>query len=152
MALQFLSGQVAVSDPSPIGPTALSGPAKDVQAKVVRLTSANFSTSGTNTLVAVLPADASILGFRTWVKTALSGNSVASPTMSLGTASGGTQFASAVALTNTTGTYAVTTPVTGIIQGYNIPYSSDINIYFGGGCSTGNPTAGEIYLIIDYVR
>ena len=152
MAYQFLTGQVAVSDPSPIGPTPLSGPPKDVQIKLVRLTSANFTTTGTNSLVAVLPADASILGFRVWTKAALTGNSVASPTMGLGLTSGGTDFASAVAVTNTSGTYAVTTPVSNIMQAYNIPYGQDIPIWFRGGCSTGNPTAGELFLLIEYVR
>ena len=152
MAIQFIPGQVATGDPYPNAPTALSGPSKDLQTRVVKLSSANFTTSGTNTLVAVLPADASIISFRTWVKTALSGNSVSSPTVTLGTTSAGTDYASAVALTNTTGTYAWVTPVTGIIQAYNPPYSSDLNIWFKGGCSTGNPTAGEIYLIIEYVR
>lgn len=152
MAIQFIPGQVAVGDPYPNAPTVLSGPVKDIQAKVVKLSSANFSTTGTNTLVAVLPADATILSFRSWVKTALSGNSVSAPTLTLGTTSGGTDFASAVSMTNTTGTYAVLTPVTGIVQNYNIPYSTDINIWFKGSCSTGNPTAGEVYLIIEYVR
>lgn len=152
MSLQFLTGQVAVSDPYPGAPTVLSGPVKDVVTKVVRLTSANFTTGGTNTLVAVLPADASILSVATWVGTALSGNGVTSPTMSLGTASGGTQFTNALAITNTVGTYALASPITGILQKYNVPLGNDIQIWFGGGCSTGNPTAGEILLIIEYVR
>ena len=152
MALQFLTGQVALSDPYPNAPTVLSGPPKDVQVKVIRLTSANFTTTGVNTLVAVLPTDASILGFKTWVKTALSGGGVTAPTMSIGATSGGTDYTSAVAITNTTGTYALATPVTGIMQAYQIPYGSDLNIWFRGACSTGNPTAGEIYLVIEYVR
>lgn len=152
MALQFLSGQVAVSDPYPVAPTVLSGPVKDVVTKVIRLTSANFSTTGVNTMVAQLPADASILSVATWVGTVLSGNGVTSPTMSLGTASAGTQFTNALAITNTAGTYALASPVTGILQKYNVPLGADIQIWFGGSCSTGNPTAGEIFLIIEYVR
>ena len=152
MAIQFIPGQVATGDPYPNAPTALSGPVKDLQTRVVKLSSANFTTTGTNTLVAVLPADATIISFRTWVKTALAGNSVASPTVTLGSTSAGTDYASTVALTNTTGTYAFVTPVTGIIQAYNPPYSADLNIWFKGGCSTGNPTSGEVYLIIEYVR
>jgi hypothetical protein len=153
MALQFLSGQVAVSDPYPNAPTALSGPVKDVITKVVRLTSANFSTSGVNTLVAVLPVDSSIISVQTYVKTALSGNGVTSPTLSLGTASGGTQFTNALAITNTTGTFANASPITNIMQVYNVPFSGvDINIWAGGACSTGNPTAGEIFVVIKYVR
>lgn len=152
MAFQFVPGQVAVGDPAPTGPTVLSGPVKDDVIKVVKLSSANFSTIGINTLVAQLPADASIISIRTWVKTALSGNGVTLPTLNLGTAPAGTQFTSALAITNTTGTYAVASPVTGILQNYQIPQGNDIQIWAGGGCSTGNPTAGEIYLIIGYAR
>ena len=152
MALQFLPGQVAVSDPYPNAPTVLSGPVKDLQCKVVRLTSANFTTGGTNTLVAVLPADASITAIKFWVKTALSGNGVTSPTASIGATSGGTDYTNALAITNTTGTYATASSVTGILQAYQVPWSGDNNIWFKGSCSTGNPTAGEIYLIIEYFR
>lgn len=152
MSLQFIPGQVALGDPYPNAPTVLSGPVKDLQCKVVKLSSANFTTGGTNTLVAVLPADASIISFRHWVKTALSGNGVTSPTASIGASSGGTDYTSALAITNTTGTYAVASSVTGIVQNYNIPLSGDLNIWYKGSCSTGNPTAGEIYLIIEYIR
>lgn len=152
MAFQFVPGQVAVGDPSPTGPTVLSGPAKDVDVKVIKLSSANFATVAVNTLVAQLPADATILGLRTWVKTVLSGNGITLPTISLGSASAGTQFTSALAITNTVGTYAVASPVTGIIQNYQIPQGNDIQLWVSGSCSTGNPTAGEIYLIVEYCR
>ena len=65
MAIQFVPGQVAVSDPNAAypNPTAISN-IKDVVVKVVKLTSANFTvTTATNTLVAVLPADATILEY-----------------------------------------------------------------------------------------
>lgn len=152
MAIQFIPGQVAVGDPSPIGPTVLSGPVKDLQCKVVKLSSANFSTTGVNTLVAALPADASIISIRFWVKTALSGGGVTAPTASVGATSGGTDYTSALAITNTTGTYLVAGTVTGIVQNYQVPLSGDLNIWFRGACSTGNPTAGEIYMIVEYVR
>ena len=152
MSFNFVPGQVALSDPYPNAPTVNSQVAKETYLKAVKLSSANFSTTGVNTLVAVLPADASIIGFRIWTGTALSGGGVTSPTLSIGTVSAGTQFTSALAITNTTGTYAVATPVTGIFQNYSIPLGSDINIWMRGACSTGNPTAGEIYVLIEYVR
>lgn len=152
MALQFIPGQVAVGDPYPNAPTPLSGPVKDLQVKVVKLSSANYTTAGTNTLVAVLPADASIISMRHWTKTVLSGNGVTSPTATIGATSAGTDYTSALAVTNTTGTYTVATPITGIVQNYQVPLSGDLNIWYKGSCSTGNPTAGEIYLIIEYVR
>lgn len=151
MAIVFVPGQVAVGDPSPTGPTPTSN-VKDLLVKVVKLSSANFTTAGVNTLVAVLPADASIIGVFSYVKTALSGNGVTSPVISIGSTSGGTEFANAVGVTNTTGTYAAVTPVTAIVQAYGLPLPGDIPIFLRGICSTGNPTAGEIDLVIQYVR
>lgn len=137
-------------DPNTAGPFA-SYQIKDVVVKVIKLTFANFTTAGVNAFVAQIPADASILGFETWVKTALN-NGATSPTISLGTAAAGTQFASAVAITNTIGTQALVSPVAGILQEYNPPYTADIPLWVRGACSTANPTAGEIYLVIKYVR
>jgi len=151
MAINFVQGQVAVGDPSPTGPTPLSN-TKDMLVKVVKLTSANFTTGGVNTQVASFPADATILSFDYYTKTALSGNGVTLPTVSLGTASAGTQFTTTTALTNTAGTHARISGVSGIMQNYGLPLGSDIALWVAGACSTGNPTAGEIYLIVTYVR
>ena len=139
------------TDPNSSGPFS-TFQVKDVVTKVFKLTYANFTTGNTDTLIGRLPADASILRIDTWLKTAFSGNSVTSPVLSLGSASGGTQFSSAVALTNTTGTYAVHSPVTGILQAYDVPLGQEISLYARGGCSTGNPTAGELYIVVQYVR
>ncbi len=152
MAIQFVPGQVAVGDPSPVGPTPLSGPAKDVQCKVIKLSSANFTTGGTNTLVAQLPADATILTMRLWVKTQLAGGSISAATLNVGTASGGTQFVSAYNAFGTAGTIALITPISNIVQNYNIPMGNDIQIWAGGTATTGNPNAGELYLLVEYVR
>ncbi len=138
-------------DPNPAAPFA-TFQIKDVVCKAFKLTYANFGTTAVNTNVGILPADASIIRVTTWVKTALSGNSVSSPTISLGSASAGTQFTNALAITNTTGTYAVASPITGIMQAYEVPLGSDIPLWVSGGCSTGNPTAGEIYLLVEYIR
>lgn len=152
MAINVVPGQVAVSDPSPSGPSAISNINNTLQ-KVIRLTSANFTTTGVDRLVAVLPADATIIGITTWVGTALTGNSVASPTLSLGTASAGTQFFATNAFpAGAAGTYSVITTITGIFQTRNIPYSTDIQVWARGICTTGNPTAGEMFMVINYVR
>ncbi len=152
MAINFVQGQVAVGDPSPTGPTPLSN-IKEVQVKVVKLTSANFTvTSATNTLVAVLPADATILGFTYWNKTKLAGASISAATMSIGTASAGTQFVSAFDVFTTVGTQARLSPVTGIMQNYAVPLSGDIQVWVSGLATTGTPTSGEIYVTIEYVR
>ena len=152
MSIQFVPGQVAVGDPAPNGPSALSGPNKDVLVKVVKLSGANFTTGGTNTLVAVLPADATIIGINHWVKTQLAGNSISAATLNIGTSSGGTQIASAFNSFGTAGAYAAITPINAIVQNYQIPQGADIQIFAGGTATTGNPTSGEIYLVISYVR
>lgn len=153
MAINFVQGQVAVGDPSPTGPTATSN-IKDVVVKVIKLTSANFSTSGgTNTLVAVLPADATILEISAWKKTQLSGNSISAATLSLGSTSGGTEFVNAYDIYGaTTNNQVYLNPQAGIMQNYAVPLGGDINIYAKGVATTGNPTAGEIYVKILYVR
>lgn len=152
MAINFVPGQVAVSDPNPGGPTATSN-SKDKKLKVVKLTSANFSTANVDTLVAVLPADATITGFDFWVKTQLAGGSVSAATLSLGSASGGAQFVSASALAfGAANTFSTMPAVLGIMQNYSLPLGGDIPIYARGTATTGNPTSGELYLTIHYVR
>lgn len=156
MAIQFVPGQVAVGDPSPTGPSALSGPAKDVQVKVFKLSSANFSTSRIDTLVGVLPADSTILTIHTYVKTQLAGGGITSATLRFGTTSAGTDIcgdssnaydiAGAIRLMNNGGLNG------GIMQNYAIPLGQDIKLYAGGGCAGGNPTSGEQYIIVTYVR
>jgi hypothetical protein len=103
-------------------------------------------------LLASFPADTSFLGFEIWVGTVLSGNGVTSPVVSLGSASGGTQFASAVAVTNSAGYAAKLTPVTGILQAHDNINRTDIKLYLRGGCSTGSPTAGQMYLTVYFAR
>lgn len=151
MAIQFVQGQVALGDPAVNAPTATSN-IKDLHIKVVKLTSANFGTTQVNTLVAVLPADATIVELSYWNKTKLAGNSISAATLSLGTSSAGTQFCSAVDVFVTQGNQGHLNPLTNIMQNYNVPLGSDIQIWAGGTATTGNPTSGEIYVKIIYVR
>lgn len=155
MAFIFTPGQVAVSDPAtgggPQGPTATSN-IKDVIVKAVKLTSANFGTSAVNTKVAVLAADASIIRLSLWTNVQLAGGGITAATISIGTSSGGTQIANGLTAFSTAGTYSVLSPVTGIVQNYNIPYGADQQIWVSGTATTGNPTSGEIYLLIEYIR
>ena len=151
MAINFVQGQVAVGDPNPGGPNANSND-KDPHVKVFKLTSANFTTTGVNTLLGVFPADSTFISVDYYTKTALSGNGVTSPTLSLGSASAGTQFTTTTALTNTSGTHARISGVSGFMQNYAVPLGGDIDLWAAGACSTGNPTAGEIYVYVTYVR
>lgn len=152
MAIIVTQGQVAVSDPSPGGPNATSND-KSVHTKTVKLTSANFSTGGTSTLVTVLPADSTILSFRLWVKTQLSGGSISAATLALGNVASGAQFYAANASAfGAAGVFTVLTPVLAIMQNYNVPLGPDVQIYATGTATTGNPTGGEMYLTVEYVR
>jgi hypothetical protein len=151
MAIQVVQGQVAVSDPSPNGPNVTSN-IKDLVVKVVKLTSVNFTTGGTNTLVAMLPADATIIGFEKVVKTQLAGGGITAATIGLGNVSAGTQFLSAYSVFDAAGVNALVTPATGTMQNYGTPLGADIPLWVLGTATTGNPTSGEIYLVIKYVR
>lgn len=153
MAINFVQGQVAVSDPNPSSPSAISN-IKDVVVKVVKLTSANYTvTTSTKTLVAVLPADATILDMKLWVKTQLAGGSISAATLALGTTSGGTDIMAAnAAAYGTAGVNSTLTPVVGIMQNYSLPQGSDIQVWASGLATTGTPTSGEQYLSIYYVR
>lgn len=140
-------------DPGTAGPFS-TFQIKDSTCKAIKLTNANFSTGGTNTFVASLPADASIIGFTYWIKTQLAGGSISAATLAVGTTSGGTQFSAAnAAAFAAVGVYGILSPVSGIFQPYNPPYSTgDIPIWVNGTATTGNPTSGELYLLINYVR
>jgi hypothetical protein len=152
MAINFVQGNVAVADPNPGGPTALSN-VKSLFTKVVRLNAANFNTTQVNALVAVLPADATILDMRLTVRTQLAGGGITAATLSLGTASAGTQFVNAsTAAFGTAGANASIATVTGIFQNYALPLGGDIQVWAGGAATTGNPTSGELYLTILYAR
>lgn len=152
MAINVLQGQIAVSDGNPGGPSAISND-KSTHVKVVKLTSANFTTGGASNLVIVLPADATIITARLWVKTQLAGGGITAATISLGSSAAGTQFVNASALGfGVAGTFTVFPLINNIFQNYSLPLGPDVQIYATGTATTGNPTSGELYLTIEYVR
>lgn len=133
-------------------PTATNGD-KDIHVKVVKLLGSDFVTGGIASVKAVLPADSTILSISYWKKTALSGNGVTAATLSIGITGTPTQFVNAYDVhTPAAGVYAVVTPVTNIMQNYSLPLGTDISLLFTGTATTGNPTAGEIYISIEFVR
>jgi hypothetical protein len=138
------------TDPNPSGPHSTFQD-KVVRCKVVQLTQANFSTAGVNQLLARLPADASILGFDVSVLTPLN-NGATTPTISIGTTAGGTQFVNASAVSITAGGFAPIPVATGILQPYQVPLGSEIDLWFRGACATANPTAADVRVVIYYVR
>lgn len=125
---------------------------KSVHTKTVRLLFSDFTTGGTVSVKAILPADSSILSFRLWNKTVLSGGGITAATLSIGTNGTPTNFVNAVNALGASGTFAVVTPVTNIMQAYGLPLGTDISLTFTGTATTGNPTAGEMYVTIEYVR
>ena len=140
------------SDPNSAGPFS-TFQVKEAKMKVFKLTYAHFTvTSATNTKVGVLPADASIVRISYWNKTKLAGNSIDGATLSVGSASAGTQFVNAFDVFTTVSTQAILSPVTGIMQPYAIPNTTEIPIWVDGLATTGTPTSGEIYLMVEYVR
>ena len=137
-------------DPNSAGPFT-TFQIKDVVTKVFKLTNTNFGTVAVNTLIGRLPAQASIVRITTWVKTQLAGGGITAATINLGLTSGGTDFVSGVSAFGTAGAYTVLSPVSGIFQPYQIPVTGDISLWLGGTATTGNPTSGEIYVMVEYV-
>ena len=134
-------------------PTATSND-KDVHIKVVQLTFADFTTGGANSIKAVLPGDSTILNIGYWKKTAFSGGGITAATLSVGIPGAATTFVSALDVnTPAAGANAEMTPVTNIMQGHAVtPAGNDIPLLFTGTATTGNPTAGELFIRIWYVR
>jgi len=101
----------------------------------------------------VLPADATILDMKLWVKTQLAGGSISAATLALGTTSGGTEIMAAnAAAYGAAGVNSTLTPVVGMMQNYSLPLGADIQVWASGLATTGTPTSGEQYLSIYYVR
>lgn len=125
---------------------------KTVKVKSVRLTFSDVVTGGTASVKAVLPASASILDFRFWKKTQLSGGSISAATLSIGVPGSATSFVNAAdILTPAAGAQSSLSSTT-THQNYQVPLGGDISLLFTGTATTGNPTAGEFYVDIYYVE
>jgi hypothetical protein len=153
-------GIKAVADLVPLNPTQISplGPTRKayhlVPFQVVR-------TGTTATKVAVLPADATILGIRWYVQTATSGGGTTGATVTLtgqGVGPGGATFAfgSQSVFATGYGFMGTVNTVTGVFNLERPPAvqtSGDIIIYATyaevGGTST---AGGPFYFVIEYVR
>lgn len=155
MAVNFVNGNVAVGDPNaPYPNPSATSNIKDVLVKVVKLTAANFTvTTATNTMVAVLPAQATVLRMDLYIEIQLAGGSISAATMALGTASGGAQWMAAnAAAYGTAGASTTLSPILNIMQHYNVPLGGDSQVWVAGLATTGTPTSGEMYLSIYYVN
>lgn len=125
---------------------------KQVMTKAIKLTFADFTTGGTAAVKAVMPKDASIIGFRLWNKTVLSGNGITAATLSIGVSGTATKYVNAVSALGASGAFAfMATGIGNIMQDAGVE-TGDVRLLFTGTATTGNPTAGEMYVLIDYVR
>lgn len=121
--------------------------------KVVKLVNTDFTTGGANSVKCVLAADSTIISMSVWYKTKLSGGGITAATLSVGIPGTPTNFVNALdVLTPNGGTSADITAITNIMQPLSTPLGSDISLLFTGTATTGNPTAGELYVSIVYVR
>ena len=140
---------MAVNYNQPVTATANN---KSLHVKSVKLTFADAVTGGTASVKAVLPAQATILGFLFQKKTELTGNSISAATLSIGVTGAATSFVNAAdILTPAVGAQTFLTS-TGTHQGYAVPAGGDISLLFTGTATTGNPTAGEVYVDILYAE
>jgi hypothetical protein len=137
----------------PSGVMGSNAQVKALHLQAVKLTFADFATGGLASVKAVLPADASIVGFRVWNKTILSGGGITAATLSIGVTGTAGKYVTSFNALGATGAYAfVPTAVTNIFQESDPTAPADISLLFTGTATTGNPTAGEMYVLIEYVR
>jgi len=135
-------------------PTQVNTNCKVVQTKVVKLTYANFGVTPVDALVARIPANATIVGIRYYNQTKLAGNSISAATLSIGTTSGSTNIVNAFDVFTTVGTMAYLSPIATIMHNLGAYLGSwtSLDFYARGTATTGDPTSGTIYLMIDYVQ
>lgn len=146
MSFNF-SGLPTQTFPSPTNPAA-----KDIQVKAVKLTFADFTTGGAAAVKVYVPADASILGFEYWTKTTFSGNGVSALTLSIGITGTVGKYVNGGTINLSSSTTALLPP-SNIFQEYDpTAPGGDVPLLFTGTATTGNPTAGEAYVLIKYVR
>ena len=132
-------------------PVSISNGIKQEYVKIVKCTFNDFKTGGQTTPKEVLPADATIVSIQYWKKTAFSGGSVSAVTLNIVNAASGASYVTS---------FDLHTPAAGA-QGFvtqaNVMQAADGGridqpLNFVGTATTGNPTAGEVYIIIKYVR
>lgn len=147
MSFDF-TGMPTSTFPSPTQPVN-----KDIACKAVKLTSADFTTGGTASVKAYLPADASLVGIDLWTKTTFSGNGVTVVSLQVGITGTVNKYMTSTSLSLTGGVAVYPTGVNNMFAQYDpTAPSGDIPLLFTGTATTGNPTAGEAYVLIKYVR
>lgn len=125
---------------------------KSIHVKSVKLTFADVTTAGANSVKAVLPAQSTILGFVFWKKTQLSGGSISAATLSIGIPGAATSFVNAADILTPTAGDTSWLRSTTTHQDYDPNNRTDISLLFTGTATTGNPTAGEFYVDVYYAE
>jgi hypothetical protein len=117
--------------------------ARDIGYNVVQAICGRVVGAGADVAVKIgtLPAGAIILTVSTDVETAITGTA---PVFSIGTASGGAQLASAVALTAGS---LNTVPIAALVQ----PLAADTDVW-AGITAGGATTAGNAYVMVTFVK
>lgn len=132
-------------------PVTLGNGIKQEYVKLVKLTFAQFVTGGTSSTREVLPADATITEIKYWKKTAFSGNGVTAVSLNIVNASTGVSYVSGLDVHTPAAGAQALVPMLNVFQQVD-GNRVDAPLNFVGTATTGNPTAGEIYFAIKYVR
>lgn len=139
-----------------VAPTPTTPVSKQLTVIAVKLTFADFTTGGTASVKASLPADASLVGVRYWTKTTFSGNGVTVASLQIGITGTVAKYVAATTLSLTAGVAGAVTAITaptGAFQEYDpTAPGGDVPLLFTGTATTGNPTAGEAYILLEFVR
>lgn len=151
MSFNF-SGQPSSTFPTPTVPVA-----KDVYVKAIKLTSSDFTTGGVASVKMYIPNDASLIRVSSYIKTTFAGNGVTALAYTLGVTGTAAKYVASTSIGITAGAAA---PVAGILAATTGAFQEfdptapvgDIPLLFTGTATTGNPTSGEAYLLIEYVR
>lgn len=133
-------------------PVTISNGIKQEYLKIVKCTFDDFKTGGQTSTKEILPSDASIVRIDYWKKTAFSGNGVTAVSLNIVQANTGVSFVSGLDVHAPAANSVGSAPLTNAYQAYDPQTKPDIPLNFVGTATTGNPTAGEIYFVIRYVR
>jgi hypothetical protein len=139
----------------PSGIQASNAVVKQVHSQAVKLTFADFTTGGQAAVKMALPADSSIVCIQFWTKTTFAGNGVSGVSLQIGITGTVAKYlaASSIALS---GPSVISLPA-GLANNLFAEFDptapgGDIPLLFTGTAATGNPTSGEAYVLVEYVR
>jgi hypothetical protein len=119
--------------------------------KSVRFAANEVTTGGANSVKAVIPPAATLIGFRFWKRTQLTGGGITAATLSIGVPGNPTAYVNAADILTPAAGVTVFLISTTTHNSYE-PNAGDISLLFTGTATTGNPTAGEFFVDILYAE